>query len=483
MNKSRVLPHVVSSPPGRRQSALLLILVSVALVSQNVSRLLQGTVEEKRFAESEAGGGPTTTTTMATATTPTPIAPTVVSSATNNTSLDSITLHLTNVHRIHTSFDVPELCRLLNSNEQLNLEAGTRLQFVFDHEKARPEKCSNSSLGNAISIHVALRALAHLAGADFSVGSSCAAVYGVDSLQAYLPTFVRAPAGTVANLARARQGCRQCGTNWAHTCQSGWPELAHQIVPGDLRSALLKWFGPQSGGEASDSGDSRSGIGGDKYSGRGIVRRQGADAGEHSPLQATPSFVSMMPSYYDDVAIHLRCGDLFGVRDRGVTAQYGFLHYGHYNRIIPQNVTSIGIICQSLNPNCKEWVTRPSDCKHVQQCIGIIHDLARHLRERYPGAVVTVRDGEPVALSYARLINAPIATICNPSTFCLWPTLASQRGWLPNTRLFPGAPTATKVLPNAEMIPDEPKFLSYAQIQQSRMNWRTITNELARSVR
>ena len=142
MNKSRVLPHVVSSPPGRRQSALLLTLLSVALVSQNVSRLLLGNGEEKRFPESEAGDGPTTTTTVTTATTPTPIAPTVVSSATNNTSLDSINLHPTNVHRIRTSFDVAELCRLLNSNEKLDLEAGTRLQFVFDHEKSRPEKCS-----------------------------------------------------------------------------------------------------------------------------------------------------------------------------------------------------------------------------------------------------------------------------------------------------------------------------------------------------
>ena len=173
----------------------------------------------------------------------------------------------------------------------------------------------------------------------------------------------------------------------------------------------------------------------------------------------------------------------------------------------------------TLNSNSASGISHISSaCQRMRR---IINDLARHLRERYPGAVVTVRDGEPIALTYARLINAPIATICNPSTFCLWPTLASQRGWLPNTKLFPGAPTATKVpvyfqelphcttrphglrlsislsaatkspllrarlkvLPNAEMIPDEPKFLSYAHIQQFGMNWGEIANKLAHSAR
>ena len=156
------------------------------------------------------------------------------------------------------------------------------------------------------------------------------------------------------------------------------------------------------------------------------------------------------------------------------------LPYSHYHRIIPPNVSSIGINTQSLNPNCNSWVVRKGDCEGgiVGKCRRIVKHLAVHLRTRYPSAAVTIRDGEPVALAYSRLINAPIATICNPSTFCLWPTLASNHGWLPFTNLFRGAQLATQSITSVNMMPRQPQFLSYQQMQ--RMHPNAITEILER---
>lgn len=290
-------------------------------------------------------------------------------------------------------------------------------------------KCGNSSMGNMLSIHFAYRTLALLAGADFSVGKSCSGNTG--SIQAFLPTSVRSDARP--NLAAAVQSCRKCRSNSAHICTSGWPQVAERIIPGDLRTAVRRW--------AVASG---------------------------SALQ------------HDDVAIHLRCGDTFNIKNPNIAAQYGMLPYSHYHRIIPPNVSSIGINCQSLNQNCSSWATRQGDCQGgvAGKCRGIVMHLANHLRMRYPDAAVTVHHGEPVIVAYSRLINAPVATICNPSTFCLWPTLASRNGWLPKTKLFMGAELAAERLKDVRMMDPQPQFLTYQQMQ--RMKISAITEILER---
>ena len=84
---------------------------------------------------------------------------------------------------------------------------------------------------------------------------------------------------------------------------------------------------------------------------------------------------------------------------------------------------------------------------------------------RFPSAQVTIRDGMPISETYARMVFAPTATICNPSTFCFWPTLASAHGFLPETRLLPAVPTLAKTLPNVEMINPDPRFVSYADFK------------------
>ena len=333
----------------------------------------------------------------------------------------------TPVYKVHTSvFDVEELCRAL-VKAPTTLPENTRLVVVANYQPSW--KCGNSSLGNMLSIYVAYRTLALLAGADFVVEKSCTAEKA--SLQAYLPLIVKA--ASRPNIVRARGSCDKCRTNSAHICTSGWPEVANLIVPGDLRNAVSEW-----------------------------------EAALKSKI------------VHDEVAIHIRCGDTFKIRNPNIAAQYGLLPYSHYHRIIPPNVSSIGINTQSLNPNCNSWVVRKGDCDGgiVGKCRRIVKHLAVHLRTRYPSAAVTIRDGEPVALAYSRLINAPIATICNPSTFCLWPTLASNHGWLPFTNLFRGAQLATQTITSVNMMPRQPQFLSYQQMQ--RMHPNAITEILER---
>ena len=57
--------------------------------------------------------------------------------------------------------------------------------------------------------------------------------------------------------------------------------------------------------------------------------------------------------------------------------------------------------------------------------------------------------------SWARLAFAPMGTVCSPSTFCLYPTIASARGFwaLDKTNnLFSAAEEVTKSLPSFHVI-------------------------------
>ena len=64
--------------------------------------------------------------------------------------------------------------------------------------------------------------------------------------------------------------------------------------------------------------------------------------------------------------------------------------------------------------------------------------------------------------SWARLALAPAVTICPPSTFCLWPTLAAARGFTP-AGFFAAAHHAARVLPNFS-VPATDGFVSFRQL-------------------
>lgn len=281
--------------------------------------------------------------------------------------------------------------------------------------------CENSSLGNALSIYFNARAIARVGGLHFVRKPKCQTSHVEwSSIQAWLPYAVDSP--VPMDLPRARSACDTCGNNLAHLCASAaWIDHVEQVHE-ELQDAVTMW-------EA------------------------------HRNSLGTNAMV------YDEAVIHVRCGDLFSVRVAGVLSQYGFLPYSHYDQIIPQNVSSIGILCQSLNVRCETWSVRPGDCLHVQRCSEIVQHLAGRLRHRFPQSVVTIRDGEDVMVGYARMIRAPMATICNPSTFCFWATIGSMNGYLPRTALFPGANTIADKLPSVNLVPEAPSYISYLRMR------------------
>jgi hypothetical protein len=135
----------------------------------------------------------------------------------------------------------------------------------------------------------------------------------------------------------------------------------------------------------------------------------------------------------DDAIIHMRCGDILKPPPSRPCTEYGFSYYKTYIDCIPANVRSIGIISAPFDGEC-----RPGDCRFRTPCRILLEDLQNFLHYAFPEATIVLRSNESVVTSYARIGLAKVA-ICNPSTFCLYPTIASMgRGFLISSeKLYP----------------------------------------------
>ena len=122
----------------------------------------------------------------------------------------------------------------------------------------------------------------------------------------------------------------------------------------------------------------------------------------------------------DEFAVHLRCGDILQYRHH---TEYGFSRYHVYKDVIPSGVGSIGIFSAPTDGvRC-----RGRDCNHLKTCGALVEDLRRFLADEFKGAIVVVRNGtadDRIVETYARMVLAK-GVFCNPSTFCLYPTVAS----------------------------------------------------------
>ena len=129
----------------------------------------------------------------------------------------------------------------------------------------------------------------------------------------------------------------------------------------------------------------------------------------------------------DEVAIHMRCGDVIGLKHH---KEYGYMGMSAYKTLIPADVRSIGIITAGKGRN--------KDTKYLGKCTALMRGFRTLLMNAYPAASVTVRNNDTIMQSYARLALAPKATVCNPSTFCLYPTIANgKRGYFAESPLYP----------------------------------------------
>lgn len=122
---------------------------------------------------------------------------------------------------------------------------------------------------------------------------------------------------------------------------------------------------------------------------------------------------------FDEVAIHFRCGDVLNLTNpRG---DYGFTRYPEFKKRISQSARSIGIVTQSFDKSRN----RERDSKYTDDCRKLVVVLVEKLRDDFPTATTTIRNGpgETITLAYARLAVAE-QTIIGLSSFGAFPILA-----------------------------------------------------------
>ena len=73
---------------------------------------------------------------------------------------------------------------------------------------------------------------------------------------------------------------------------------------------------------------------------------------------------------------------------------------------------------------------------------------------------MTVHDNELVMASWWRLANAPHASLCVSSSFCLWPILGAPHGYLVAGPLFPHADELSDKVPSLGVVKG-PKLMAY----------------------
>lgn len=120
----------------------------------------------------------------------------------------------------------------------------------------------------------------------------------------------------------------------------------------------------------------------------------------------------------DEVTLHIRTGDIARQRNR----QYGLVPFSSFAGLIPQGATSIGIVTAPFDQKRKAWGHGDAELNEA-----VVVATRDYIQSKFPNAKITIRNdaAEDMDVVYTRLI-ASNTTICGPSTFCLFPTLAGN---------------------------------------------------------
>lgn len=138
----------------------------------------------------------------------------------------------------------------------------------------------------------------------------------------------------------------------------------------------------------------------------------------------------------DDIAVHLRCGDALETRHRS----YGLLQLAALAEVIPADrPVSVGIVTQPFAALCASATNTSAAASRSDgtgtlhgvrhcacTCVQLLETYVEALQRLRPQAHISVRDQDSRAGSLARLVLAPVASVCQTSTFCLWPVLAAS---------------------------------------------------------
>jgi hypothetical protein len=131
-------------------------------------------------------------------------------------------------------------------------------------------------------------------------------------------------------------------------------------------------------------------------------------------LRQVPSNLSDL----DDVTIHLRCGDILQYSD---LQEYGYPPYRIYQQAFVQPLKSIGIVSTPINPT----LARIVDVPFLDSCQLLLQDMREYLKEAFPHVKINTHTNDSVAQSISRMLHSK-QVWCNPSTFCLYPAIASM---------------------------------------------------------
>ena len=124
----------------------------------------------------------------------------------------------------------------------------------------------------------------------------------------------------------------------------------------------------------------------------------------------------------DEVAIHLRCGDIISKNISPKDKNYGLVKFQAYRKRIPSTIKSIGIVTAPF----AEKNRRKQDHGSGTICQTLVLRLVDYLQTHFPNTEVRVRNdpNESIPEVVSRLILAKY-NFCVRSTFCLLPTIAS----------------------------------------------------------
>ena len=60
-------------------------------------------------------------------------------------------------------------------------------------------------------------------------------------------------------------------------------------------------------------------------------------------------------------------------------------------------------------------------------CVVLLHEYRQALQRLRPDAAIAVRDQDSRVGALARLVFAPVASLCQLSSFCIWPVIGESR--------------------------------------------------------
>lgn len=113
-----------------------------------------------------------------------------------------------------------------------------------------------------------------------------------------------------------------------------------------------------------------------------------------------------------DASILVRCTDILD--HAAWMSPYGLLNFNTYPMVIPSTSQTIYVVTEPKGYGMLGTV-----------CNEILAALVEYLEKIYPQATIAMRRGHPFD-SLAMLSYSPV-TVCAPSTFCLWPAIASAK--------------------------------------------------------